>query len=404
MKRTCHCQTVYLCFELCRGARRLDHRTCVSGRSRYGARVQPSAVSIVVAAAAFLAVCTVCTVSSAEAAKDTEQQPAVVFFAPDNMAVDLRTALEDALTTQLSLLPAGVRYASSPPTPLEPVERLLVAKQLATQHRAVATYWLELPAAGPWLLYAVDARAERMIMRPLSAHSQSPEADIETLALIVRATTEALLHGEPLPAIDPTTIEPTAKPAPAPPHDSAPASEAAPGLRISGAYVGTTFARQRSWQHGFGLRAAWLWPDGQYLGLGFTFLPAMHIDDPAARFDVDRYPFSIHGGLRLVAAGPFSVSGELGAELELRNRRTLSVGPGYVAAQDQVKALLNVSPRVEAQLALTSWLVTFVGIGTDLVVGNFAYTIRSGESGRRRFLLDPNWMRLTIQVGVGIMR
>jgi len=38
------------------------------------------------------------------------------------------------------------------------------------------------------------------------------------------------------------------------------------------------------------------------------------------------------------------------------------------------------------------------------VVGNFAYTIRSGESGRRRFLLDPNWMRLTIQVGVGIMR
>jgi hypothetical protein len=353
----------------------------------------------VVVAAALLAVCTVsCTVS----AQDTEQQPAVVFFAPDNMAVALRTVLEDALTTQLSLLPASVRYESSPPTPIEPVERLLVAKQLASQHMVVAIYWLELPATGPWLLYAVDARAERMIMRPLAAHSQSPEADIETLALIVRATTEALLHGEPLPAAD-SPSEPVQKPEPPPEHDAATANQT-PGLRISGAYVGTTFAKQRSWQHGFALRAAWLWTGGQYIGIGFTFVPALHLDDQAARFDIDRYPFSIHGGLRLLAAGPFSICGELGTELELRNRRTLSVAPGYVAAHDQVKALFNVSPRIEAQLAVTSWLMTFVGIGTDLVVGNFAYTIRSGESGKRRFLLEPNWMRLTIQVGVGIMR
>jgi len=319
------------------------------------------------------------------------------------MEPELRYALEDALSTQLSLLRTALIFETLAAMPLGPIERLQVSKQTASARRAVVVFWLELPSSGPWLLFAVDAKAEHMIVRPLAAHTQSPEADIEALALIVRATTDALLHGEPLPASEPSPDEPPVKvtvrawptrPAKAP---------RPPALRISGAYVGSTFAEQFRWQNGFALRVAWLWSSGPYLGVGFTFFPALRFEPPQARFDVERYPFSIHAGVRF-PAGPFVVAAELGSEVELRNRRTLAAAHEYAPAPDQVKIIYNLCPKIEAQLPLTSWLVAFVGGGIDFVIGNFDYTVRDAHTGQALDLVEPAWLRPTIHVGLGIMR
>lgn len=320
------------------------------------------------------------------------------------MPAELRYALEDALATQLSLLEAKLHYETPTAAQLDPVERLQVARQTATRLDAVAVFWLELPASGPWLLYAVDARAERMIMRPLAAHSQSPEADVEAVALIVRATTDALLHGEQLPAANPpapSSARVQSKPLAPWPVEHLPQGESA--LRITGAYVGSTFARQLPWQHAFSLRAAWLWPSGTYVGLGFAFIPSLRFDIRPVRFNIDRYPMSLHAGLRFSFA-PWTFSGELGAEVELRNRRTVSAVDTYEPDPPQLKVIYNVCPKLEAEYAITPWLVTFIGAGIDVVVGNFAYTIQNMETKESRFILEPHWIRLTLQVGVGIIR
>ncbi|MEY4577736.1 MAG: hypothetical protein RL701_2439 [Pseudomonadota bacterium] len=355
----------------------------------------------------------------------SDQQPGVVFFSPEAMDPALRFALEDALVTQLSLLRATLHYAVTPTTTtqLDPVARLQLAKQMASDHHATAVFWLELPNAGPWLLYAVDARADRMLMRPLAAHRQSPEADIEAVALIVHATTEALLHGEELPAAE--RAQPAAPPRNTLPPPPQPAAQVAPPtaravaqldpparaslrLRFSGAYVGNTFAEQQRWQHGLALRAAVLWPTGPYVGVGFSFVPSLQFDLYPVRFDLDRYPISLHGGMRFpIGAGPeprFYFATELGAELELRNRRTLSAADTYLATPDELSALFNVCPKVEAQWALTPWLITFVGVGSDITLGNVAYTARAADTRSRRYLLEPDFLRLTLHVGVGIVR
>jgi hypothetical protein len=347
--------------------------------------------------------CAIAAAFSLSIARTSAQNnpPLVAFFAPDTMPAELRYALEDALSTQLSLLQVVLHFETPAVPPSDPVERLQVAKQTASTLKAVAVFWLELPTSGPWLLYAVDARAERMIMRPLAAHSQSPEADVEAVALIVRATTDALLHGEPLPATSPNVGAARERELTPWPVVQLPHGESA--VRVAAAYVGSTFARQLPWQHGFSLRAAWLWPSGSYVGLGFTFIPSLRFDIHPVRFNLERYPLSLHAGLRF-AVPPFTFSGELGTEIELRNRRTLWATDTYVPDPDKLKVIYNVCPKLEAEYAITPWLVTFFGAGIDVVVGNFAYTIQNMETHDTTIILEPHWIRLTLQVGLGIIR
>jgi hypothetical protein len=353
-----------------------------------------SGVAIVCATAALM-LCSGATRRVHAQAKPTT----VVFFAPPELPSDLRSALEDALTAQLSLLPAALRYETATATPPALVDRLQVAKKTALEHDALAVFWLDVNPSGPWYLYAVDARAERMVMRPLAGRSSSREADIEAVALIVRATTDALLHGEPLAAATDTTSTPfpTRKPWP---------TEHAHGqsaLRLSAAYMGTTFSKQLAWQHGFAVRGAWLWPAGPYVGIGYTFIPPLHFNIFPVRFRIDRYPFAVYAGLRF-RQGDLTFSGELGGEIELRNRRTLAVAGDFDPDPDQRKIIFNICPKLEAEYAVTQWLVVFAGVGMDVVLSNFAYTTRNTETKEMTTILNPHWIRLTLHVGLGIIR
>lgn len=353
-----------------------------------------SGVAIVSATAALMLCLGSTNTTRAQTKKTT-----VVFFAPQELPSGLRSALEDALGAQLSLLPAALRFETAASTPVAMVDRLQLAKQTALQHDALAVFWLDVNPSGPWYLYAVDARAERMVMRPLAGRSPSREADIEAVALIVRATSEALLHGEPLAAASDTPSTPLPKRKPWPVEQA----QGQSALRLSAAYMGTTFSKDMSWAHGFAVRAAWLFPAGPYVGVGYTFIPPLHFNIDPVRFRIDRYPFALYAGLRF-RHGDLTFSGELGAEVELRNRRTLEARDNFEPDEEQRKTIYNVCPKLEAEYAVMPWLALFGGVGIDVVVGNFAYTTRNTETPEPRMILNPHWIRLTLHVGIGIIR
>lgn len=331
-----------------------------------------------------------------------QAQPArtsVVFFAPERLTPEVRSALEDALATQLSLLHAAVYYAGPANRDGDPSERVQSARRTAARYGAIAIFWLDAPANRPWVLYAADAGITRVVARRLGPQrTNSVEAAIEAVALIVRATTDALLHGEPMPSEEAPETSEVSTPWPVERlvHGTS-------GVRLSAAYVGTTFAKEKPWQQGLGLGAAWIWPSGSYLGLGFTIFERMHFDIPNGRFAVDRYPISLHAGLRFAVA-PFTFIGELGLELEIRNRTTESMSEAQLEPKgpDQ-NAVFNICPKLETELAILPWLVAFGGVGLDFVVGNFPYTILMDSTEKTSISLEPYLIRLNLQLGIAFL-
>jgi hypothetical protein len=345
--------------------------------------------------------------SAATRGQAETKRAAVVFFAPAQLATDIRTTLDDALVTQLLTLPIDLHFEVRAEDGASGIDqRMGMLKQAVNEHGAVAVFWLEVRSPGHWFLYAVDAQADRVVLRALTAKSESPEALIETVALIVHATTDAVLRGEPLPeeahlaaASAPGSPASPAMPAWPVVHTGEPSS----ALRLGVGYVGTTFARKLPWQSGIGLRADWLWGPGPYVGIGYTFFGSANFIDPRVSFAVDRYPFSLHAGLRF-AVGDFTFSAEIGAEIELRSRRTISALAGLDPDPGRQRTIYSVCPKLESEYTILPWLRVFGGVGLDFVLANFPYALKLTETEESITIVDPHWLRLTAQLGIAIIR
>lgn len=322
-----------------------------------------------------------------------------MFLAPETLAPRVRRTLEDALATQLALIQTRLRFETTAQRNAEPGELLQSARRIAAGSGAIGVFWLEAGTA--WLLYAADARAERMVVRSLASPRKSaePEADIEAVALLVRAATQALLRGEPLASSTREADTPKRELEPWPVEIQDGGRSA---LRIAVAYMGTTFSEHLSLQDGVALRGAWLMPGGGYVGLGFSLLRPASFNLGAVHFEIDRYPISLHGGLRFGVSRITFIS-ELGVELEIRTRRTLSAGDLEPNRDDQ-RVIFNVCPKLEVELALLPWLVTFVNAGLDFVLSNYAYSNADETTMQARAVLQPHSVRLTLQLGVGLIR
>jgi hypothetical protein len=302
-----------------------------------------------------------------------------------------------------------VYYAGPATRQGDALERVRDARRAAAKYGAIATFWLDAPATRPWQLYAADAGITRVVVRRLASGRASVEANIEGVALIVRATTDALLHGEPLPAEEVSGESEAQAPWPVERLD-----EGNSAVRISAAYSGNTFAPQRHWQHGLSLKAAWIWPSGPYVGVGYTILPNMQFDTQSVRFEVERHPISLHAGLRF-RVSPWTFTGELGAELEIRKRRTLATmdtdQQKFDSQSPDQTQLFNICPKLEAELSILEWLVLFGGAGLDFVIGNFPYNThhkgideKTGEEVEMTsVLVEPYLIRLTTHVGLAVM-
>jgi hypothetical protein len=320
---------------------------------------------------------------------------------------DMRSAIEDALATQLLALPVELVVEAQDDSTNAIEQRMDAMKQSAIEHRAVAVFWLEMRSADRWFLYAVDADVERMVLRPLVAKPDSREATIESVAVIVRATTDALLHGEELPAVVPPPAPEKAKS----PWPVVSAVHNTSALRLAAGYVGTTFAKELLWQSGLGVRADWVWSAGPFLGLGYTFFDAAHFTqrafDQPAEFTLYRHPIALHAGLRF-ASGDFTFTGELDAEIELRDRTSTPSLIMLDAELDKRRVVFSLCPKLESEFSVTSWLFVFAGAGIDIVLSPFTYLLAmtdpTVEKTNTEPILEPFPVRLTVQAGIGIIR
>jgi hypothetical protein len=337
----------------------------------------------------------------------------------------MRSALEDALATQLLALPVDVVFdvQDEPSSAIE--QRMDAMKQSAIEHRAVAVFWLDVRTADRWFLYAVDAQVEHMVLRPLVAKPDSREATIESVAVIVRATTDALLHGETLPAavvppLAAAVVPPPAaqKAKPTTPWPVVNADRNTSALRLAAGYVGTTFAKQLKWQSGLGVRADWVWSAGPFLGLGYTFFEVAEFNRPEPiRFTLARHPIALRSGLRF-ASGDFTFTGELDAEIELREGTSTNnlnvVGDSmFTASNRPPRVVYSVCPKLESEFSITSWLRVYAGAGADIVLSSVDYKVdkitnppdmADKPKDPPQPILEPSPVRLTVQAGIAVIR
>jgi hypothetical protein len=342
-------------------------------------------------------------------AEDATARPTVVFFAPAQLEPDMRSALDDALATQLMSLSVDLSFEVEGDGADTLEERLDAMKQTANEHRALAIFWLEIRRPDRWFLYTTDAQVERVVLRPLPAKPGNLEAAFESVAVVVRATTDALLHGEPLAAAvepPPVAAAPAAEPKPKPPEPwpTVQADGKDSALRVAASYVGTIFAKELLWQSGFGLHADWLWPAGTFVGLGYVFFPQAEFDKEGFRFQLDRHPISLRSGLRF-ASGPFTFTGELDAEIELRIRQKAENLAGEnIAFSGARKTIISVCPRLESEFTVTAWLRLFLGVGIDFVLSNPKYEVVAEPEHMSETILAPWPVRLTLRAGIAILR
>jgi len=349
--------------------------------------------------------------------------PSAVFFAPETLPPELRAALEDALSAQLSLLAANLHYETARTAPLGPAARLRLAQSTAHEQHAAVVFWLETQPDGQWLLYAVDAQARHIITRVVATQGHSAQANIEALALIVRATTAAFIESptneresEPLVTQAPTHAEPadlthhlaaeTTTSRERASHNPKRSARDDAGLRVSLGVLGTDFA-PKTRLYALELRAAWQFPRGPYVGIGYAAGRALHVQSEDTRWRIAHYPASVYVGLRMLA-GPLRLAAEFGAALELRSSSTHGLRTDYTLEPDRDWLVYSLCPRLEAALALTRRIATYVAASTDIVIsGNTPYMLISTEratgAAQSRYLVEPRAIRLTFSIGIGIM-
>ena len=97
-------------------------------------------------------------------------------------------------------------------------------------------------------------------------------------------------------------------------------------------------------------------------------------------------------------------TGELGVELEIRNRRTLSgMDRSITVTNPEQTMVINICPKLETELRVFSWLALFGGVGLDFVVGNFPYSVLEQETEEKSVILEPYLIRLSVHVGLAFM-
>lgn len=348
--------------------------------------------------------------AESQAGGSPEARPNLVFVLPQDLDAELQNAVEDAIGTQLALVNARPILLDAPasPSPLTIEERVATSVTLAEQHDAVGVLWLDIRPTDHWFVYAMDRRAERVVVRPLLVRKESLAAGIESVSVIARASAEALVRGEPVlgepvEVPPPRPPPPTAAPTPAPAAAPAPADE--PGtaqsheLRLALGYHGETFASEQPWQSGAVVGASFLWSNGPYVGASFSWFPE-HTFGDSVRFAVQRRPLSLLGGFRFRLGEHLALDAELGATLDVRSRRTVDTPVTVAARPDERRYVVSIVPRARLEALPARWLGLFAALSLDVLLNEFDYLISPSQT---RPELRPGRVRLGVLAGIALL-
>ena len=262
--------------------------------------------------------------------------------------------------TELVDLAVEVRGIEGPSEATLPSRIAAASLAAGDEPTTLGVLWVEADEAGNLLLHLVDPSGERMLVRRVSATPERPETAIESLAVIARGITQALLEGRAI-GMEAVTKEEPVRPekppvvvTPPPPRveDTKPSRTRGPGrLRLDVAYVGTIWTPDDAiqWQSGVQLGLGWRFAPGVHASLGYLVFPAatriedvvldedLRADVTIARHPVRAttgYPYGFHLGA--ARFGRITVQGELGVELDITRR-----------GDDVFYGLLDVDPQLE---------------------------------------------------------
>jgi hypothetical protein len=324
-----------------------------------------------------------------------EGEPSVVFVTPDPPELD--AALHDAVTAQLSGVTVDLVFNHFPGPVPTLREQVMAARSVSGQRHAAGVFWLDTQNDKEWLLYLAEPAGNRVLVRRVPVDSDGTAAGVESVAVILRQSTEALLSGqtigmqqvevpeEPLPRAAPPPEEP-------PPLKVAPKREEPPlplrGLYLGVLYHGDAFASQVGWQSGVRLTGSYRWESGVHVGVGAT-----------VTMRIQRTPLDAHFGWSLVL-GRWAPGVELRSKAEWVGRRNVADSVTVDGTDDRTRRLLSVSPNLTLDFVAKPGLFLHGGVGLDFVLNPFSYVIQ-GDAGTVT-VLSPRARRPTAEVGITV--
>lgn len=318
-------------------------------------------------------------------------------------------SVTNALRAQLGDLPTEVVVETPSPVPAELRARLDYAADACTRNDAVGAFFVEAERADDLLLYLVEPRARRALVRRVKKQAGAEQAGLEELGIIVRSSVGALLEGREIgmeAGPDLATPEPKPSPPPKPepapvaPRPAPPRAQEAPSTgRLAAHYAGQAFAAEVAWQSGLGVELA-ASPDRRWVfGLGYVALSPVEVESSAARVKVARHPLRGFAGYE-VPAGGFRLGLELGLIGELDRRATTRTASGVEPTESADTWSAALSPRVTFRYPVWQGTEVWAGLGLDLFLNDSDYVAEL--AGRTETLLSPYRARAGAAMGLSV--
>ncbi len=244
---------------------------------------------------------------------------------------------------------------------------------------AVAVIWFDLSPGDPIFIYVADPHKGRVLVR--SVDWDGALGHLEAVAVVVRSSIQALLYGQNI------GFEAYTPPGTLAQQSSYQENKPTPfqfSLRLG--YAPSVIADNLPVLHGLGIAATFEWKNRFYAGLEYRLVDSfIKKKSQYVMVVVHRHPFSVVVGGRR-RTGRWELSGELALSAHLVNMdiREVIHWPSLPPPQNQY--LYSVGPSVMGRVLLLKSWSAFVGLGTDIAIGEKRYLI-DGQSGG--VLLDP---------------
>ena len=256
------------------------------------------------------------------------------------------------------------------------------------------------------------------------APMENDSATADSVAVIARSFTDALLEGrsiglEPIEVREvPPPPEPEPQPAPEPEETDQPdVPERARG-RIAADYLGQSFAPQEAWQHGVDLTAGLQLRNGAYFGLGYAVTQNF---SAAARYEaagtavvseVRRHPAQLLGGYQY-RWDRVALEGELRAIVDVAtvDATTIALVDGTnlapedrLATVDDTSVMFGISPRLRFHYRPVHYFSLQLAAGVDIQAVNRRFFVDFFDPGtgaplERVIYLEPRVARPVVSAG-----
>ncbi|HET6583277.1 MAG TPA: hypothetical protein VFG69_07515 [Nannocystaceae bacterium] len=274
----------------------------------------------------------------------------------------------------------------------------------AERRSAFAVFWVTVQD-GDYVLSVVRPGRREIRWRRIAVDPGSPSAGIETLGIIARATTSALLADSalqmettPIPEPPPAPAKPTAAPSSA----RASAVSRAPRGRavLAVAYAGTSYAREIPWQSGLALEAGWAWRNGLQATVGYTVYQRARAESSLGRVEVVRHPITAlvgyHRRHRALGYG-----GDAGFVLDYTERRASTRMPGVDVGPDRGRPTTAFTVRARASVIAVWRLEVFAAIALEAWFSQVRYAVQA-HADEREVVLTPRRVRAIVAAGLAI--